>query len=237
MKTLLKLGILALVIVVFPTKTEAKRAVYGSGDIVKETVKVRGFDAIDVSSGFAVELIQSDKESVIIEADDNIIKYIEVDVIGRTLKIRSQSNLRRVKKKKVYIYFKNIENIDVSSGCSVYGKNRMKFDDLNIDASSGVRLDLDLTANEVMFDVSSGVSVKLKGFANRMEIDASSGTSLNAINFEVKKCSMDISSGCSVKVYATDYLSIDASSGSSIRYKGDPKLDLDISRSSSVRRY
>jgi hypothetical protein len=51
----------------------------GSGNIVTETRKTSIFDAISVGGSFEVEVKTGEVISVVVEADDNIMKYIETN--------------------------------------------------------------------------------------------------------------------------------------------------------------
>lgn len=67
-----KLGIFIIAILLF----SACRYKSGSGNIVTEVRETGSFTGIRVSGGFEVELRHAGNEEVIVEADDNIIKYI-----------------------------------------------------------------------------------------------------------------------------------------------------------------
>ena len=65
----------------------APRLVRGSGDIVKESRDVDGFDRIVVTGAGTVIITQGGSESLTIETDDNLMEYIETEVSGNTLEI------------------------------------------------------------------------------------------------------------------------------------------------------
>ncbi len=64
----------------------------GSGNLVSEERSVSDFDQVDFSGIGEMTIIQGDKESLTIEADDNIIDHIETGVSGRTLNIGFERN-------------------------------------------------------------------------------------------------------------------------------------------------
>ena len=59
--------------------------VVGSGDLVTNQESIRDFTAVDVSSGFNVEISESNSYSVRVTADDNVIEYVEIRKSGDTL--------------------------------------------------------------------------------------------------------------------------------------------------------
>lgn len=238
MKSLLKLGLLSLVIVVFSsTSTYAKKSIRGNGDVQKETRKIKSFDAIDISSAFKVELTQSGTESLVIEADENILEHIYTEVVGSTLKIYTKGNIRNVNTMKAYISFKMISEIEVSGACDIVGMNKMKFGEFRFDASGASDIELNFTATNVSLDLSGASEINFAGYADKLEIDASGAVDIRALDFEVKKCEVDASGACTVKIFVTEDLEIEASGASTVRYKGKPSLEIDVSGASSVRRY
>ena len=62
--------------------------IIGSGNVQTQQIIHSDFTAIQVSSGFNVQIIQSSNYSIKVTADDNILKYILVDKTDSTLTIR-----------------------------------------------------------------------------------------------------------------------------------------------------
>ena len=62
----------------------------GSGNIISEHRSASNFDGISVGGGFDVEVKTGPAISVVVEADDNIMKHIETSVSGNTLKISTK---------------------------------------------------------------------------------------------------------------------------------------------------
>ncbi len=238
MKNLFKIGLLALVIVVLsPSNSFAKRGVWGNGDVEKETRNIRSFNAIDISSAFEVELTQGNTESLVIEADENIMENIITEVVGGTLKIYVKGNVRKVEKMKAYISFKMIDEIETSGAVDLKGMNKMKFNDLFIDSSGASDIELELTAKELKLDFSGATEINLIGYADALFIDSSGASDIKALDFEVKRCEVDASGASTIKVFVTDELEVEASGATTVRYKGRPAVDIDTSGASSVRRY
>ncbi len=52
------------------------RTIQGSGDVITESRDVSGFDSVSLTGIGRVIITQGDKESLTIEADDNLLEYI-----------------------------------------------------------------------------------------------------------------------------------------------------------------
>jgi hypothetical protein len=152
MKTIKKIGIIVMMtalVAAIPYSTHAKKYIRGNGNLEKETRNVSSFDALDISSAFDIYLTQGNKESLVIEADDNLMDNIITEVNGGTLKIYVKGNVRNVKEMKAFISFKMLEKIELSGACDLFGENTFKFDDLDIESSGASDIEMTFTADKV----------------------------------------------------------------------------------------
>lgn len=240
MKSVLKLGIAIAFIglfVGFSSPVLAKKYVIGKGELVKETFKIKSFDGIDISSAFDIELTQANSESLVIEAQENIMEHIVVEVVGGTLKIYTKGNIRKVKKMKAYISFKMIDEIELSGACDLLGMNKFELKELDIDLSGASDLKINLDASEINIEASGATDIELMGSARELEIDVSGASDINTLDLEVDNVVIDASGASTIKVFANKDLRVDASGATTVRYKGSPSVSFDSSGASSIRRY
>ena len=101
-----------ILVVVFTTSAfgQIRPRVTGSGKVVSEDRKAGYFNAVKVSSGIDVYLTQGQKESIRVEADDNLHEYIATEIKDNTLKVYSNANIRKAEAKKVYVGIKDVES-------------------------------------------------------------------------------------------------------------------------------
>ena len=62
-------------------------SISGSGDVVTQEETITGFDKVQISHGFRVEISQGDTFSVVVRVDDNLVQYLQVVKQDNTLKI------------------------------------------------------------------------------------------------------------------------------------------------------
>ncbi len=240
MKTIKKFGIaifLTALVALMPNTTFAERYVKGNGDVEKETRQVSSFNELDISNAFDIYLTQGNQESLVIEADENILEYIKTEVKGGVLKIYIKEKVRNIKTMKAYISFKMLDKIELSGACDLFGENEFKFDDLEIESSGASDMEMKFTADKVYLDLSGASDVEFVGSANTLIVDVSGAADIHAQDFEVQRCTVDASGASTIKVFATEELNVDASGASTVRYKGKPSINMDSSGASSIRRY
>jgi hypothetical protein len=204
------------------------------GPMTDEERNVPDFDRLKVSSGIDVKLSQGNRHQVIIRANEDIIDDVESEVVNGTLKLNVDRNwFRGGASVKAEITFVELNSIDVSAGSDVESEGLLTFEDLEIEASAGSDLRLNLEAYEVKLRTSSGSDANLKGAATYFEARASSGSDISAYDFEVENAVLECSSGSDVKANVSRTMKVKASSGSDIHYRGDPDL-LEVNTSSGA---
>jgi hypothetical protein len=202
----------------------------------RQTRHITGFHGISVSSGIDLYLTQKTVEEVAVEAEsedlDKIITEVEGGILKIYIKEKSWFNMNwKSKPRKAYVSFKTLDKLEASAGADVVSEGRLKLEKLNLDASSGSDVKLELDVNNLSVGSSSGSDISLKGTANNMEANASSGSDIDASDLQSKNCNASVSSGSDIKVNVTEKLDASASSGGDISYSGNPKTK-DINESS-----
>ena len=202
---------------------DSMESTYGNGDVVSEERMIEDFTGLKVSSGIDVIMKQGDNISLLLEADENLHDAIKTEVIDNTLKIYTTKNIRKAKSKIVYLVYKDLNAIKVSSAGDVRGENTLRTEQINIDLSSAGDLKLKLEADEVNCDISSSGDVRLSGSTNLLDADLSSAGDLHAFELIAKECRVSCSSAGDARVHASEKLVLRSSSAGSIYYKGGAK--------------
>lgn len=202
---------------------------------------VKSFDGIKVSTGIDLYLTMGNSEEVKIVADEDIIDDIKTEVKDGTLHIYTKKNnwfnWGGNKTRKAYVSVTELNRLHASSGSDVVSENTLEGDRLEVKASSGSDVKLDVIIKNLSVDASSGSDAKLSGKSKTFEAEASSGSDIKAQNLEAKIGKLRASSGSDISVTITDELYARASSGADIRYYGNPQIrDTDESSGGDVRR-
>jgi len=197
--------------------------VNGNNNVISKKRKVNNFDAIHASNGLDVYLTQGDKNSITVEADENLHEIIITEVSNNTLRIKTEENIWRAKSRKVHVTFTDVTSIKATSGSEVKSENTLQFNSIALSATSGADLELELKADHVDSSCTSGAGIELSGSTTDHITKASSGSSIDAYNLESKNVEAGVSSGADIKVFALESLTAKASSGGDVRYKGNPE--------------
>lgn len=208
----------------------------GSGRISKETRDVKSFDAIEISGAFHVYLTQGNDERLEIEADDNLLQYIETGVRGGRLYIEPRAFSFRNPTLKAYITIRNIEEIRASGAVQITGDTSLEFGRLLIATSGASEIDLELYGEKLELKVSGAGKTHLSGEVENTIIRLSGASKLNAESLYVNKMDINISGAGSANVRVEDELVANISGAGNIRYIGDPKVHSKVSGAGNVKR-
>lgn len=189
----------AAVVVVTATSVNAQKSdretIEGNGNLVTRDVPVSSFEALKASGVYELKLAQGDKETVKIEADENLQRYFNVHNEGSKLVIDMKDlknvNMKNKNKMRVYVTFKKLKELDLSTVGSVAAEKELNFADLQIKNASVGKVDLHFSANTVTLDNSSVGQVKLEGKAQNAVFTNHGVGSLDAGDFIVQTMNIE----------------------------------------------
>ena len=213
------------------------RTVRGEGDVIKKERTTTSFDGIRVSTGIDVYLKQGDKESITVEADENLHEYILTEVKDGILNVYTEVSIREAKMKRVYVSIKEVKSLKTSSAGDIIGETPIKGTDIEVSASSAGNIRLEVYAKRIEVNISSSGDVSLSGEAEMLNADLSSAGNLEAYNLKVKEADVSASSAGDARVNVSEKITARASSAGDITYQGEPRyVDTHSSSAGGIHR-
>ena len=199
--------------------------VRGNGNVQTEVRNINeSFSSIHVSRGLDVYLTQSDRQSIEVEADENLLDIIVVEVENDELKITTTDNIANSKAQKVMVSFKDISGITSTSGSDVYSTNTITAEELKLKTTSGSDMELEVDTNTLICKSTSGSDLRLSGRTKDLVAEATSGSSIEAEGLSTLNAQVKATSGANIRVNTAKKLTAKASSGGDIRYSGNPEV-------------
>jgi len=211
--------------------------VRGNGTIKTETRTAGDFTRVDVHDHFDVYIRQDSARSVRIEADENLLEYIDVHNSGSTLIIEARDgyNLKGSRAMKVYVSSPAFEAVEASGACSIFSENRISAPGgFSIDLSGASDAELELNAPKVNADLSGAGSIKLKGETKDFYVDGSGSSSIKCMDLMAENVTVGISGAGNAEVYASVKLDVKVSGAGHVKYKGNASVNQRISGAGSV---
>lgn len=231
----------------------------GSGNIITRRVNIADFSRIETSRAVHLVVEKRSGREAIIEADDNIMPYVIVEVDGGCLTVSIDNEIKSLNDVTVKVTVPsdgNISAISASSASKVTVQAEIKTPKLMLDASSAANINI--TKSDVgtcSIDASSAANVEGAIKADNCVIDMSSASDVNVALLAVK-CDVTATSAASAtlsgeagdieitvssaaKVDAMDLnarnADVSASSGGSIKITCMKSIDASASSGGSVK--
>lgn len=231
----------------------------GSGNIITRRVSIADFSRIETSRAVHLVVEKRSGREAIIEADDNIMPYVIVEVDGGCLNVGIDDDIKSLNNVTVKVTVPsdgNISAISASSASRVTVETEIKSPKLMLDASSAANINI--TKSDVgtcSIEASSAANVEGAIKADNCVIDMSSASDVNVALLAVK-CDVTATSAASAtlsgeagdieitvssaaKVDAMDLnarnAEAEASSGGSIKVTCMKSIDASASSGGSVK--
>jgi hypothetical protein len=198
-----------LVTTVFSQKDKETK-IEGSGHVVTKDVAIQPFDQLEASGVFNVVLTQGNKESLKIEAEDNLQPLFEIRNEGGKLMVdmKKDSHFNSKKKMTVYITFKNLKSMDLKMVGDVSSEGNLNFGDLSLANKSVGSVDLALNAQKLDVDNKSVGNLRLSGKAENAIIRSNSVGAIKASDLLVQTMDIDNDGVGSAEVNAVKELKV-----------------------------
>lgn len=209
--------------------------VEGSGTVVTEEFDLDGFDEVELSGVGQVTVALAEAHSVTVEADDNILDVIVVEVAGDTLVLAVRPGTTidpsvlefRVEVPELSrIALPGAGNVSVTGWTGPSGE---------IDVPGAGSVEVTGAAFEDIEVALSGVgSIEMAGTAGGLRLEMPGAGSFDGIDLQVAEAEVTLSGVGSADVWVTERLQVTLSGAGSLRYRGDPSVQSEITGVGSI---
>ncbi len=215
------------------------RHVTGSGNIVTEKKQVENFTGLSAGSAFEVEVKIGSPVSVEIEADDNLIKDVEVKVVNNTLRIYAKNGMSISNPNfKAFITVPALDNIESSGAANITVLDELKNSDkIRLHSSGAATITAKVDAPKVDVETSGAGNIKVSGKTKDINAHASGGANIYADELLSENADAHASGAGNVHVSASVKLKAHASGAGNVFYKGGAaNVQVDESGAGNVKK-
>jgi hypothetical protein len=198
-------------------RAENSEIVSGSGNVVTETREVSGFTAVTLEGFGEVIIDQNGSESLTITTDENFMPYLETEVRGDTLFIRTQEDVifTDIAKLTFLIEAASLDSVELS------GAGSMTISNLDTDRWQAT--------------LPGAGSITVSGQATAQTVELSGAGSYDAAGLESQEAAIHNSGAGTAVVMVSDDLDVTIDGLGSVEYIGDPQVTQEINGVGSVR--
>ncbi|MBD0284477.1 MAG: DUF2807 domain-containing protein [Flavisolibacter sp.] len=215
------------------------KRITGNGSLSTEQRNVGTFTGVDVRGSMDVFLSSGLAHAVRVEADGNLLPYIETTNNGGTLRIGSRNgyNLNPRAGIKIYVTAPELSGILVTGSGDVVSQSRISSRDklhTEIRGSGDIRLEMDAPQTEA--EITGSGSITLNGNTRTLNVAIRGSGDVHGFNLMSENAQVDIAGSGNAQVYASKQLDIDIKGSGNTEYKGNPSINQKVHGSGDIRR-
>ena len=202
-----------------------KNRIKGNGRVITTTRTISDFDDVSVGGSFEVLLVKGKEGKIVIEAEENIIPYIETEVNGDHLKIqyKKNTNISTSKRVTVTVYFEEINGVSMGGSGRISSDDIMKAKRFKVNIGGSGKINLHLAADKVFSSIGGSGDIILKGEANEVNCKVAGSGSVKGYELTTDELQATIAGSGSIKMTVKTKINAKVVGSGSIYYKGNPK--------------
>jgi hypothetical protein len=189
--------------------------VRGNGNIKTDDRTISAFTEIDAGGAFEIEW-QSGSPALRITTDENLLDYIESEVSGDTLRLRTREHIWPTHDVKVIV------SSPTRTGARIRGAVKLTAKQL--------------TGPKFALEASGASHVSLDGNIDELLADMTGASELNASGLQTKTAEISTTGAGDAEVAVAETLKVAITGAGKVSYSGNPTIEKHITGAGSVHR-
>lgn len=214
------------------------KRVTGDGELATQDRQVGDVRGVEVSGSMHVIVNQGPAAAVRVEADRNLLSYIETSLDGDVLQVhpRRGYNLHSRAGIKIYVTAPQYHTLAVTgsgkiqSGSRIMGGNMLK---VEVTGSGDIIADVDAPA--VNTEITGSGTVTLKGNTRTLGSEITGSGDVHGFDLKSEATEVEINGSGNAEVFASKQLNVSISGSGDVQYKGSPAINQSISGAGKIR--
>ncbi len=251
-----KLTVLFTALLAIALSSCHKDDIEGNNHVVTETFYIDDVEEIANEDIFQVILIRDNQSMIEIEAESNLIPFIEMRVSdGNSLRLYSHEDLEPNEPIRIYVHVREITDLSVSGSGSltalgfnapypelrVSGSGLLRYQGLTdgvfATLSGSGRMLIETDSYEITGKISGSGIMEWRGHAENANYNISGSGTMEALDMEVNNCDASISGSGDMYVNPWDYLHAYIAGSGNVYYLNSPVIESHIIGSGHVWPY
>lgn len=198
--------------------------VNGNGKISSITFQTANYDKIVLDGSMDVELISGKEGKIVVEAEENILELIVINVHNGTLSIDTKNGVgfSTTKGIKVTVPVEEISSVNLDGSGDIHSNFPLRAENFNaeLNGSGNIVLDLDVKSMKTVLDGSGNITLSGKAEFLNSVLDGSGN--IEAFELFTKEVNANLNGSGNINVFAEKKINADLDGSGNITYKGDP---------------
>lgn len=215
----------------------AGKRIKGNNEITTENRNSDNFTGVSSYGSFDVYVAIGSPASIKIEAESNILPYIETFVEDNHLKIRSKKGvwLSPHQSVKVFVTAPRIQQLHSLGTGDIIGQTKITDSsklDLQVQGNGKIKLEVD--APEIEASLTGNGGIQLTGQSRSLDCKLTGNGTLKAYDLMAEETKVHILGNGDAEVYASVKLDVSVTGNGKVRYKGNAQPSTHITGNGSI---
>ncbi|WP_338875359.1 head GIN domain-containing protein [Spirosoma sp. SC4-14] len=200
--------------------------IVGNGQMVTQQRTIGSFHKLTVRVGMRVRIAAGNASQAELEGESNVLPHVVTQVKNGelTVMLNENTHFKNTKGVTVTIHVPQLDQIIVSTGCSVNSDRPILATNLTATVETGSSLTAPVTAKSLKLTVREGSKASLQGTVADATIRMSGAGKLDADKLTIERADIKIDGASQANVHVTKTLAATADGVSSITYSGNPAV-------------
>jgi len=208
-----------------------------SGTLKTETREISGVERVSLQDFGDLTILQGDSESLSIEADDNLLPYLQTEVNGQELVLKIKDGYEFTNEATIHytLKVKNLNRVSVAGAGNVTAEKLSVGDmALNIAGSGNIKI-ADLQAANLRSDASGTGNFDLKGKVASQALTINGAGNYACGDLQSDEGTVTINGAGNVTVWVVNKLDITVNGFGNVNYYGSPRVSQNITGGGGVK--
>lgn len=202
--------------------------------IIKRERELETFDELKVAGNFMITLSKSDHEKIVMEAPEEALSAIGVQVQNAELTIYMDDATMQVERPiVVHVYYKDMSEIDIA-GSVILKADHLRAPQLDLSAAGASQIMAQVDTDRLEIEGSGSSKFSLAGRAKKQKMDVSGVVVYNAGNLKSVEADVVASGSASLLLHVSKKIVGELSDTASLAYKGSAKVTVGKTEGSSI---
>lgn len=199
----------------------------GNGKLITENRNLSDYDKIDVAGSFEVKLVKGKEGAISINADENLMEYIETDVENGHLKIQPKKGyqLKSTKTIEITVSFEMIDAISLAGSGNVRSTDVLNAEDLNLNLAGSGEINLPVSTKNLTSHIAGSGNIKLSGNSDVFRCDIAGSGNLEGDDLKATASHINIAGSGNVKIHAVSEIHANIVGSGDVIYTGNPAIE------------
>jgi len=196
----------------------------GNRELSTEAYVFDHFDALHIEDAFHVELYQSDDYYVEIEAEENLMDMIKIDVSGNVLYLSFKEKIHPNIPIKVNIAMPELSRVDIKGASRMQTNSPYITPNMEIHADGASRVHMNIIADEIHSYSKGAAMIELSGTTGLLINDMQGAGIFHGLNLDAYTAKVNLNGVGKISVNVEESLNASVNGVGKVEYTGSPKI-------------